>query len=348
VRRTVKGTIKETAERTRRTRKPAPKRAREPAPLRAPPPLGALMRIAAVAAETGVPEPTLRAWERRYGIPTPTRTAAGYRLYGAEHVEQVRRMRELCDAGVAAAEAARLVLGPPAPQAAAHMGFAPGADAMGRAVASLLGHIERFDEVGLADEARRLFGLADSITLLDRVIRPVLLEVGDRWHRGTLSVAHEHLATHALRELLSDLVRLTPTPSGAPRVVLACFEDEQHELGLLGVALRVASWGIRPVTLGARTPPSALRSALHDTHAAQRPALALLSVSIAPERARVRSLLHEYAKACGDTPWIVGGAAAPALASQVESCGGHVEPADPNQLHALVQRLIHQRHSSRA
>ena len=67
------------------------------------------LRIHAVAELTGVPEPTLRAWERRYGIPCPERTSSGYRLYGAREVDEVRRMKELCEAGMAAAEAAALV-----------------------------------------------------------------------------------------------------------------------------------------------------------------------------------------------------------------------------------------------
>src|ERR1700744_5322809 len=66
-------------------------------------------RLPPVAALTGVPEPTLRAWERRYGIPTPERTASGYRLYGDREVAQVREMQRLCAGGLAAAEAARAV-----------------------------------------------------------------------------------------------------------------------------------------------------------------------------------------------------------------------------------------------
>ena len=67
-------------------------------------------RIATVAELTGVPIATLRAWERRYGIWEPERTASGYRLYGPDDVAQVSEMRRLCeDEGMAPAEAARVV-----------------------------------------------------------------------------------------------------------------------------------------------------------------------------------------------------------------------------------------------
>ena len=47
-------------------------------------------RINAVAEMTGVPAPTLRAWERRYGIPRPGRSESSYRLYSDADVAEVR------------------------------------------------------------------------------------------------------------------------------------------------------------------------------------------------------------------------------------------------------------------
>jgi DNA-binding transcriptional MerR regulator len=66
-------------------------------------------RIQVVSELTAVPAPTLRAWERRYGIPTPARTASAYRLYSDHDVAMVRRLRDLCANGMSIAEAARMV-----------------------------------------------------------------------------------------------------------------------------------------------------------------------------------------------------------------------------------------------
>ena len=67
-------------------------------------------RINRVAETTGIPEATLRAWERRYHVPKPSRTPSGYRIYSADDVAQVRKMRELCDAGISPADAAKEIL----------------------------------------------------------------------------------------------------------------------------------------------------------------------------------------------------------------------------------------------
>ena len=48
-------------------------------------------RINAVAEMTGVPAPTLRAWERRYGIPRPGRSESSYRLYSDADVADGRQ-----------------------------------------------------------------------------------------------------------------------------------------------------------------------------------------------------------------------------------------------------------------
>lgn len=66
-------------------------------------------RINWVAEQTGIPEATLRAWERRYGVPEPERTPSGYRIYSVNDVKKVQRMRELCAGGMSPSQAALAV-----------------------------------------------------------------------------------------------------------------------------------------------------------------------------------------------------------------------------------------------
>lgn len=296
-------------------------------------------RIHVVAQMTGVPEPTLRAWERRYGIPTPERTASGYRLYGAREVDQVRRMRELCDGGMSAAEAARTIDGERREHAIAPA--APGAhdpDVFAQARDGLLDAIGRFDADGLEARTRALSVLASPVTLLDEVIAPVLREVGDRWHAGDLSVGQEHMASHVLASFLVDLLRLASAGARTP-ALLASFADDEHQLAPLALGLRLAGWGLRPIVLGARTPPAAVRDAVR----AVRPSLVALSVTIAPAPSRARELVDDYAAACGHVPWIVGGAGASALAEMVRAAGGAIDPNDPDKLRAFVEKALRPR-----
>jgi DNA-binding transcriptional MerR regulator len=75
----------------------------------------ATMSIGEVARRTGVTVPTLRAWERRYGLLVPVRTAGGHRRYRDEDVQRVLAVVELAGQGWAVGAAARRVAGGKSP-----------------------------------------------------------------------------------------------------------------------------------------------------------------------------------------------------------------------------------------
>ena len=50
-----------------------------------------LFSIGEVARQTGVNPVTLRAWQRRYGLVVPQRTAKGHRLYTEQDVRRSAR-----------------------------------------------------------------------------------------------------------------------------------------------------------------------------------------------------------------------------------------------------------------
>ncbi len=301
-----------------------------------------LLRIHAVADLTGVPEPTLRAWERRYGIPSPVRTASGYRLYGPREIGEVREMRRLCEGGFAAAEAANLVRAKAeAAVAIAEPAAAPPAptfptDAYAAAVEALLDAVARFDDDALDETLRRVMFLGTPLMVLERVLRPALHSIGTMWEKGEISVAQEHLASHRIGTFMRESLRFSPGANAQDRVLLACFADDDHELGMVGVAMRLSEWGLRPVILGARTPPSAIAAAVN----ALSPRLVALSITIAPPEERLRELCRDYAHACGSVPWLVGGAAASSVAAHVEGNGGVLVPPSTDALKAMVLRLM--------
>jgi DNA-binding transcriptional MerR regulator len=67
-------------------------------------------RIGAVSRLTGIPADTLRVWERRYEVVTPTRTPSGTRLYSARDVARLGLIKQLVDRGDAISSVAPLSL----------------------------------------------------------------------------------------------------------------------------------------------------------------------------------------------------------------------------------------------
>jgi CheY-like chemotaxis protein len=57
----------------------------------------------------GATTASLRAWEERYGVVVPTRSAGGHRLYSRGQVDQLRYLQNLIDSGLQAAEAHRVL-----------------------------------------------------------------------------------------------------------------------------------------------------------------------------------------------------------------------------------------------
>jgi DNA-binding transcriptional MerR regulator/methylmalonyl-CoA mutase cobalamin-binding subunit len=291
-------------------------------------------RINAVAEMTGIPAATLRAWERRYGVPEPRRTESSYRVYSDADIELIRRVRELCEQGMAPSEAAKLVMADfeqrKAPSANSADPFTHAADAIVHAV-------DAFDPHQVEIAVRHAMALGPAASVFDRVFRPAMIEIGNRWHDGVFSVGQEHMASTIIEGAASSMLRLVAREEAERTVVVACFADDTHALASFGFALHMASWGFGVVRLGARTPPHAIRQAVEELD----PALVGLSATITPVGHRARELVEEYAAACGDTPWVVGGHASHDLAELIEQHGGTlVEGLDARQLRSTIEALV--------
>jgi DNA-binding transcriptional MerR regulator/methylmalonyl-CoA mutase cobalamin-binding subunit len=290
-------------------------------------------RIQVVSELTGVPSPTLRAWERRYGIPTPARTAAAYRLYSDHDVAMVRRLRDLCANGMSIAEAAKMVRA--SEEGSAVLAGVDG-DPYQVAARRMVDAITAFDARAVEREAARAQYLGAATTVFDRVFTPVMRRVGDLWHAGALSIAQEHIATQVIGDVVRGMMRLTNPDPATHTVLLACFAEEGHDLPLHGVSLRLASWGIAHVTLGVRTPPIAIADAVTSMH----PSAVGLSLTTMSDVAATQALVQEYGRACGSTPWFVGGAGVAVIADAVRAAGGHPFEGDFAAARPELERIL--------
>jgi DNA-binding transcriptional MerR regulator len=207
-----------------------------------------VLRIGELSKRSGVSPELLRAWERRYGLLRPVRSAGGLRLYTPADVERVHVMRQHLADGLAAAEAAALALRAGVGDAATPMALLP--EAVRDDLADAL---DRYDEPRAQAILDRLLAVVTVDTLLSEVVLPYLHELGERWQRGDASVAQEHFASSVVRGRLLGLARGWGLGLG-PTAVLACLPGEQHDLGLIAFGLALRSRGWRIVYLGSDSP----------------------------------------------------------------------------------------------
>lgn len=216
-----------------------------------------LLRIGEFARRVGVSADLLRAWERRYGLLQPVRSAGGFRLYGPEDVERVARMNRGIDEGLSAAEAARAALAD----------VRPTEGLLDAASARLVAAARAYDEDAvhaIFDESLAAFGVE---SVVRELVLPALEQVGDDWRSGTLDVGQEHFASNLIRGRLLALARLWGRGRG-PLALLACVPGEQHDISLLAFGLVLRSHGWRILFLGADTPIATLTDATNTTEPA--------------------------------------------------------------------------------
>lgn len=295
-------------------------------------------RIQTVAQLTGLSSALIRAWEARYRLVQPERTPAGYRLYSDEDVAVLLGAQHLVRQGMAPMQIAQLpkeqiIQGQrlqlvqsaesstePAPRAA------PGKKKTN--LEQPLSIAERIDRIVAAfgsfdrDQADALISAPLRTMPTEQVCRnlllPLLFEVGDRWHRGELSVSAEHFGTTLIRNKLMQLIDDLRQSERRFRVLCACPPGDLHEMGLLLFALEATIQGWEAIYLGANVPIGDLLQ----TARKLKPTLVGLSFVLRKEPVELRAQLAEImAGLHGVAPLLVGGSGLRGQTEIVRSVG---------------------------
>lgn len=284
-------------------------------------------RIQTVTQRTGIPSATLRAWERRYGFPKPSRAdGSTYRLYSEQDILDILEIKALCEEGMSPSDAVTWLrsthdhddVSPDLETEHLHKVLQDPSNESNRiALQKILDATRRFDHLNLEKAVREATLLGSGRRVFEEVFAPALREIGDQWHQGILSIGQEHLATELIESATRDMLRIVQ-PDQAPLILLACIENEQHALPLYGSAFLFTQWGYRVCILGANTPPQALK----DSVIAMKPQA--IGISITQQNPQIKTLLPLYADACGTRPWIVGGMSVSEYQEQIENLGGKV------------------------
>lgn len=247
--------------------------------------------IRAVSKLTGISIDTLRAWERRYAAVTPARGERG-RMYTDADVARLRLLNGAVARGHSIGQLAGLDNNQLRDLSGAAVGTAVPFDNVPpqRAAidtAALIAALRDYDAAGIDAELSRLAALLRPIDLLEDVVMPVLTQVGRDWHSGRFRIAHEHLMSSAVQNLLGTFLRLYVQPEAPVRLLFATPAGERHEIATLGAAMLAAGAGLGITYLGADLPA---RDIVDSVGAAGAHVLVLGLTTAAPDGARRREL----------------------------------------------------------
>lgn len=282
-----------------------------------------------VARLTGLSPHTIRMWERRHHVVTPGRAASGHRLYSDAHIERLKLLRRatlaghpigklscLSDDEIRAIVRGTLPLqdGIVAPGPAESTPGAPYAELLARccdAVANL--DRERLDRI-LAQCSLKMA----CMETLEHIIVPLLRWVGNRWHDGTLGIAHEHLATASVRAHLERLCLQIDNGNNGHGVVLTTLPGQRHEMGILMCAVVAAMEGWQCHYFGTEMPPADIAQAATAIGARM---VAVGAPLVGDERELYAQLMDLRELLPPGVRLVVGGAGAAALRDDLEPRG---------------------------
>lgn len=268
-----------------------------------------------VSALTGIAPDRLRAWERRYGVVTPTRTDSGYRLYDDADVARLRLMMRLVDAGTPASLAAQQVTGTAPVQdtrdrAVEPLGAsaAPDPDTLVRVARSL----DRAEAEHLLDQA---FAAGSFESVVEQWLLPALATLGEAWADGLVDVAGEHFVSAAVRRRLGRAFDAAGTALGGPVVLAGLPPGALHELGSLSFATVLRRLGADVRWLGVDLPVDSWAHAAGRLHHAG----AVVSVPLEGDAPAAAAVVRQLSQEAPATRVYVGGLGASAVPGLLES-----------------------------
>ena len=238
--------------------------------------------------ETGIKADTLRAWEKRYQLPQPSRTNGGHRLFSEYDLEIVRWLLCRQQEGMRISQAVNfwreLLDANQDPLAS----FAPlgvildqyqtlenGGQTLERLQASWLAYGLEYNEAIVEQILSQAFAQFPLETVCTELIIPGMAELGERWFKGLITVHQEHYISELASRKLQTLISTAPQPIHSQRILIGCPPGEFHTIPglILNLLLRFRGWDV--IYLGANLPIAQLA----DTVAATKPDLILLTAS---------------------------------------------------------------------
>lgn len=262
---------------------------------------------------TGITPDRLRAWERRYGIVTPDRTEARYRLYDDADLARLRLMVRLVEAGtpaslaadeVRAAYADLSVNGHPSPAPSA----IPPASAL--AVEALIEPAGSLDRAELEQLLDRAFASDSFEAVAERWLLPALNALGQAWHDGRIDVAGEHFVSSAVRRRLARAFDAAGSTRSGPEVIVGLPPDALHELGALTFSTCLRRLGVDVRWLGSDLPVESW------AHAVSRIKPVAVVVSVPTEKDLPAAVDVVNRLSHGDAHLLLGGRGAAGLSNE--------------------------------
>lgn len=219
--------------------------------------------IRQVAELTGVNPITLRAWERRYELIVPHRTAKGHRVYSDQDIARIHQILQLLDQGIPISQTKSLL-----DKATTGGQVQLQQQSWQHYLEQLRNAIANFNLAELDQQYNELLSLYPIDVVTEKIILPTMQYLGEQWQNEISGIAQEHFFSTYLRNKIGARLHHELASSHNQRLIFACLPEERHEFGLLLFALFAIRKGYQPIILGTNLPITQLVPAQEKIQAA--------------------------------------------------------------------------------
>jgi DNA-binding transcriptional MerR regulator len=225
-----------------------------------------LYNLSVVLRETGLKADTLRAWERRFGVPNPARTEGGHRQYSEKDIATVQWLLARQQEGMRISKAVQLL------NHLREQGQHPIKDSASPSTAvqplvnlSQMNQLDdlrdawveaclQFDENRAEQILTQAFALYSVEIACIELLQNGLAQIGAMWYDGSSSVQQEHFASALALRRVHSLIAATAPPIRNEDVIVACPPHEDHTFAPLLLTLMLRRRGLSVHFLGANVP----------------------------------------------------------------------------------------------
>jgi DNA-binding transcriptional MerR regulator/methylmalonyl-CoA mutase cobalamin-binding subunit len=236
--------------------------------------------IKVVLNQTGIAADTLRAWERRYGLPNPQRTSGGHRLYSERDIATIKWLLAKQAEGLSISRAVDLwneqiasgsdpLAGTASTSPTSPLSVPPASpdSTLATLRADWIKACTNFDEVAAEQTLNQAFSLFPIEAVCTELIQKGMSDLGRMWYENKLSVQQEHFASGLAMRRLDALLSAAPAPTRKDTILVGCPANEWHTFTPLLISLLLRRRGYKVIYLGANVPADRFTETARDTKA---------------------------------------------------------------------------------
>jgi DNA-binding transcriptional MerR regulator len=204
---------------------------------------------------TGIKAHTIRIWEKRYHLLTPSRTDTQIRTYNDLELMQLLNVALLNKQGIKISRIAEMSSKEIALKVDEFSNWGGGDTQSEQMILALI----QLDEALFRTTLSGLIKKVGMLQTYQQFVIPFLERIGVMWLVGSINPAQEHFISNLIRQRLISEIELLPSPDNhQPKAILFLPEHEWHELGLLLYHYYLRNNGINTVYLGQSLPYASL------------------------------------------------------------------------------------------